>query len=118
MPVDKVSPDIVRYILRGGTHVCATAGIPVAGGHSIDSPEPIYGLAVIGTCRAAELRRNRDAQPGDALILTKGLGVGIYSAAFKKGALSSDAYAELIASTTQLNRVGADLARDPAVHAI
>jgi selenide, water dikinase len=73
---------------------------------------------VIGTCRAAELRRNRDAQPGDALILTKGLGVGIYSAAFKKGALSSDAYAELIASTTQLNRVGADLARDPAVHAI
>jgi selenide, water dikinase len=118
MPIDKIPTETVREILKGGAAICAEAGIPVAGGHSIDSPEPIYGLAVIGTCRAAELRRNRDAKPGDALILTKGLGVGIYSAAFKKGALSNDAYAELIASTTQLNRIGADLARDPAVHAI
>ncbi len=118
MPIDKISTDTVREILRGGAAICAEAGIPVAGGHSIDSPEPIYGLAVTGTCRMAELRRNCDAKPGDALILTKGLGVGIYSAAFKKGALSNDGYAELIASTTLLNRIGAELAHEAGVHAI
>ncbi|WP_036260356.1 selenide, water dikinase SelD [Methylocapsa aurea] len=118
MPIDKIPAETVREILNGGAAICAEAGIPVAGGHSIDSPEPIYGLAVIGVCALADLRRNCDARPGDALILTKGLGVGIYSAAFKKGALTSDAYAEMIASTTQLNRIGADLAREPDVHAI
>ena len=81
--------------------MCATAGIPVAGGHSIDSPEPIYGLAVIGTAPKANIRRNSDAQPGDRLILTKALGVGIYSAAFKKSALSRGAYDEFMASTTR-----------------
>jgi selenide, water dikinase len=118
MPVDKVPPATVREILKGGSQVCATAGIPVAGGHSIDSPEPIYGLAVIGTGHPRDIRRNTGAKPGDALILTKPLGVGIYSAAFKKGALSSTAYAEMVASMTLLNRVGADLAKDPTVHAI
>jgi len=118
MPVDKVSPATVREILKGGSQVCATAGIPVAGGHSIDSPEPIYGLAVIGIGRPRDIRRNTGAKPGDRLILTKALGVGIYSAAFKKGALSSAAYAEMTASMTQLNRIGADLAKEPAVHAI
>jgi len=118
MPVDKVPPDIVRDILRGGTHVCATAGIPVAGGHSIDSPEPIYGLAVIGICKTEDVRRKSDAKPGDAIILTKPLGVGIYSAAIKKGVLSPAGYAEMIATTTLLNRVGAELAKDAAVHAI
>ena len=118
MPIDMIPVDTVREILKGGAAICAEAGIPVAGGHSIDSPEPIYGLAVTGTCRPAELRRNSGAKPGDALILTKGLGVGIYSAAFKKGALSSSAYAELIASATLLNRVGMDLAQNPAVHAM
>jgi selenide,water dikinase len=118
MPVGKVSIETVRAILDGGAAVCAAAGIPVAGGHSIDSPEPIYGLAVIGTCRAPEVRRNCDARAGDALILTKALGVGIYSAAFKKGALRPAGYAEMIASTTLLNRIGTELAKDSAVHAM
>src|SRR5580692_8068394 len=118
IPVDKIAPETVREILKGGTAVCASAGIPVAGGHSIDSPEPIYGLAVIGICKTEDVRRKSDAKPGDAIILTKPLGVGIYSAAIKKGVLSPAGYAEMIATTTLLNRVGAELAKDAAVHAI
>jgi len=118
MPVDKVPVETVRKILDGGAAVCASAGIPVAGGHSIDSPEPIYGLAVIGTCKPDEVRKNSEAQVGDALILTKPLGVGIYSAAIKKAALSPEGYAEMIATTTLLNRIGAELAKDADVHAI
>jgi len=118
MPVDKIAPQTVRKILEGGASVCDAAGIPVAGGHSIDSPEPIYGLAVIGTGSKSAIRRNSDARTGDKLILTKALGVGIYSAAFKKGALSRDAYDEFMASTTLLNRVGTELAKDAAVHAM
>ena len=90
MPLGKLPPETVRAILEGGASICAEAGIPVAGGHSIDAPEPIYGLAVIGTCRPGEVRRNSGARAGDALILTKALGVGIYSAAFKKGALPAE----------------------------
>ena len=118
MPLDKVSVEVVRKILEGGASICAAAGIPVAGGHSIDAPEPIYGLAVIGVCRPEQVRRNTDAKPGDAIILTKALGVGIYSAAIKKGVLDGAGYAEMLASTTLLNRIGAELADDPAVHAI
>lgn len=118
MPIDKLPPAMIREILQGGQSICAEAGIPVAGGHSIDSPEPIYGLAVIGTIHPSKLRRNADARPGDALILTKGLGVGIYSAAIKKSALDQAGIDEMIASTTLLNRVGVDLADDPNVHAI
>jgi selenide,water dikinase len=112
MPIDKLPADTVREILKGGAAVCAAAGIPVAGGHSIDCPEPVYGLAVIGTCRPESVRRNSGVQAGDALILTKPVGVGIYSAAIKKGALSPQRYAEMIGTTTLLNRVGADLAQD------
>ena len=90
----------------------------MAGGHSIDSPEPIYGLVAIGLCHPAEVRRNGGARPGDTLILTKGIGVGIYSAAIKQGRLPDGAYAEFIATTTLLNRVGRDLGRMPEVHAI
>lgn len=118
MPVDKLAPEMVRSILNGGAAACASAGIPVAGGHSIDAPEPIYGLAVIGMCPVANLRRNSGAQPGDCLILTKGIGVGVYSSAFKKGDLTDAAYDELIATTTLLNSVGADLAGDETVHAV
>lgn len=118
MPLDKLPVDMVREILAGGAAVCAEAGIPVAGGHSIDSPEPIYGLAVIGLGHPDEIRRNSMAKPGDALILTKGIGIGVYSAALKKGVLDAESYAEMVASTTLLNRIGADLAKDPAVHAI
>ena len=118
MPVDKIAPETVREILNGGAQVCATAGIPVAGGHSIDSPEPIYGLAVIGLAHPEYIRRNSQTKPGDALILTKALGVGIYSAAFKKGALPPAAYAEMVASMTLLNRVGIELANEAAVHSM
>jgi selenide,water dikinase len=116
MPLDKLPVETVREILQGGASICAEAGIPVAGGHSIDAPEPIYGLAVIGLCSPAQVRRNSGARAGDALILTKGIGVGIYSAAFKKGALSARAYDEMIASTILLNRVGAALAENGDVH--
>ncbi|MGB3272805.1 MAG: selenide, water dikinase SelD [Xanthobacteraceae bacterium] len=118
MPLDKIPVETVREILRGGASVCADAGFPIGGGHSIDAPEPIYGLAVIGICRPDEVRRNADARAGDALILTKALGVGIYSAALKRGELDGAGYAEMVASTTQLNRIGATLAADPAVHAV
>lgn len=118
MPIDKLPADMIRGILQGGQEVAAAAGIPVAGGHSIDSPEPIYGLAVIGTCHPRDIRRNGGAEPGDALILTKPLGVGIYSSAIKKGKLSAEGYDALIATTTLLNKVGARLAKEPAVHAM
>jgi selenide,water dikinase len=118
MPVDKITPETVRKILEGGSAVCTAAGIPVAGGHSIDCPEPVYGLAVIGTCRPEQVRRNADARAGDAIILTKPLGVGIYSAAIKKDLLPHGGYADMIATTTLLNRIGAELARDSRVHAI
>jgi selenide,water dikinase len=118
MPLGKIAPETVREILEGGREVCTAAGIPVAGGHSIDTPEPIYGLAVNGLCAPSELRRNCDAKAGDALILTKPIGVGVYSAAFKKDALNSADYADMIATMTRLNRVGADLAKMPDVHAM
>lgn len=118
MPVDKIPTEMVREILKGGASVCSSAGIPVAGGHSIDCPEPVYGLAVIGICRPEHVRRNAGAQAGDTLILTKPIGVGIYSAAIKKGELPPSGYTEMIATTTLLNKVGAELAKDSDVHAI
>ncbi|MFO1400850.1 MAG: selenide, water dikinase SelD [Steroidobacteraceae bacterium] len=118
MPLGKIANEVVRDILRGGAEVCARAGIPVAGGHSIDAPEPIYGLAVIGTCARGEIRRNCGARPGDVLILSKPLGVGVYSAAIRKDTLGAAGYAEMLATTTLLNSVGAELGREPAVHAI
>lgn len=118
MPLGKIASATVREILRGGAAICAEAGIPVAGGHSIDCPEPVYGLAVIGTAKPGEIRRNSGAKAGDALILTKALGVGIYSAAFKKDALSADAYTEMISSVTLLNKIGTELAQDPDIHAV
>jgi selenide,water dikinase len=118
MPLDKIAPETVREILKGGAAVCSSAGIPVAGGHSIDAPEPIYGLAVIGICKTEEVRRKSDVRAGDAMILTKPLGVGIYSAAIKKDALSPAGYAEMIATTTLLNKIGAELAKNTDVHAI
>jgi selenide,water dikinase len=118
MPLGKLPVETVRDILEGGASICAEAGIPIAGGHSIDSPEPIYGLAVVGLCNPANVRRNSGAKSGDALILTKGIGIGIYSAAFKKDALSPAAYDEMMGSTTLLNRIGAVLAEDGDVHGI
>jgi selenide, water dikinase len=118
MPLGTLAVETVREILHGGASICAEAGIPVAGGHSIDTPEPIYGLAVTGLCSPQTLRRNAGARPGDALILTKALGVGVYSAAFKSEKLSQDGYDEMIATTTLLNKIGIDLAKHASVHAI
>ncbi len=118
VPLGRIGNDVVRDILRGGAELCARAGIPVAGGHSIDAPEPIYGLAVIGTCTRSEIRRNSGAQPDDVLILTKPIGVGVYSAALKQDILGAEDYAEMVATTTRLNAVGSVLARDAAVHAV
>jgi selenide,water dikinase len=118
MPLGKISTESVRDILKGGATVCGEAGIPIAGGHSIDCPEPVYGLAVIGTCRPEQVRRNSDARAGDALILTKAVGVGIYSAAIKQEKLDDAGYREMVATTTLLNKVGAELALDKDVHAI
>jgi len=102
----------------GGASVCAQAGIPVAGGHSIDSPEPIYGLVALGIVDPDRVMRNSAAQAGDRLILTKRLGIGIYSAALKRQVLDERCYAEMLASTTQLNAPGAELPDIPGVHAV
>jgi selenide, water dikinase len=118
IPVDKIPTETVGQILSGGVAVCTDASIPVAGGHSIDSPEPIYGLAVVGLVDPNRILRNSEARPGDQLILAKRLGIGIFSAALKRGELDPSAYADMIASTTQLNRVGAELPSFVGVHAL
>ena len=118
MPIDKLPVTVIRRILEGGEAVCARAGIPVAGGHTIDSVEPIYGLVAIGVVDPANLKRNAGAQAGDALVLGKPIGVGIYSAALKKQRLSAAHYAELVASATQLNTPGTTLGTMESVHAL
>jgi selenide,water dikinase len=118
MPIDKLPVETIRRILEGGESVCRRAGIPIAGGHSVDSVEPIYGLVAIGLVHPRHVKRNAGARPGDQLVLGKGLGVGIYSAALKKGKLSPAQYRSLLASTTQLNTPGAKLAGRPDVHAL
>ena len=118
MPVNVLSTETIGRILAGGASVCAEAGIPVAGGHSIDSVEPIYGLVALGLVHPDRVLTNRGARAGDILILTKGLGVGVLSAALKQERLDEAGYAALIASTTKLNTVGADLAGMDGVHAM
>ncbi|WP_426046079.1 selenide, water dikinase SelD [Brevundimonas sp. TWP3-1-2b1] len=118
MPVNVLSTGTIGRILAGGASVCAEAGIPVAGGHSIDSVEPIYGLVALGLVHPDRVLTNRGARAGDVLILTKGLGVGVLSAALKQERLDAAGYAALIASTTRLNSVGADLAGTDGVHAM
>ncbi len=118
MPIDKLPVETIGRILSGGETVCAAAGIPIAGGHTIDSVEPIYGLVVMGLVHPNKLKRNADAQAGDKLILGKPLGVGVLSAALKKGALDAVGYATMIASTTQLNTPGKALANIDGVHAL
>jgi len=118
MPIEVLPVPVIREILRGGESVCAAAGIPVAGGHSIDSAEPIYGLVAIGRVAPADIRRNSDARPGDALLLGKPLGVGILSAALKRDRLDAAGYRRLIETTTLLNQAGAAIARVAGVHAM
>jgi selenide,water dikinase len=118
MPIDRLPVAVIQQILEGGASTCQEAGIPIAGGHSIDAPEPIYGLVALGLVHPERVKRNDAARPGDVLILGKPLGVGILSAALKKGQLSAEGYREMIATTTRLNTVGAALAELPEVHAM
>ena len=118
MPIDKLPIEVIGKILEGGESVCAAAGIPIAGGHTIDSVEPIYGLVVMGLVHPDKVKTNAGARAGDVLVLGKPLGVGVMSAALKKGALDADGYAAMIASTTRLNTPGRRLANLDAVHAL
>jgi len=118
MPVDKLPLDVIGKIIQGGEAICAEAGIPIAGGHTIDSVEPIYGLVVMGLVHPSRIKRNATAKPGDKLILGKPLGVGVLSAALKKNALDASGYACLIANTTKLNKPGTNLAKRAGVHAM
>ena len=118
MPLDKLPAEVIREILAGGEEICAAAGIPIAGGHSIDELEPIYGLVGIGLVHPDQIKRNSGAQAGDVLILGKPLGIGILSAALKKEVLSSAGYADMLRWTTQLNTPGCAFANMDEVHAV
>src|SRR5260221_4320329 len=118
MPLEKLPVSVIRAILAGGESVCASAGIPIAGGHSIDTLEPIYGLVALGLVHPSKVKKNSTARPGDVLVLGKPLRIGILSAALKKGKLSAAGYAEMVKWTTQLNTAGQALAEMPAVHAL
>jgi len=118
MPMNKLPLEIVQDILAGGAAVCAAAGIPIAGGHSIDAPEPIYGLVVVGVSHPQHIKRNVGAREGDVLILGKPLGIGVLSAAMKKGELDSEGYRQMVETATQLNAVGEALGKRDDVHAL
>jgi selenide,water dikinase len=118
MPIDKLPLETIGEIIRGGQTMCAEAGIPIAGGHTIDSVEPIYGLVVLGLVHPSRVKRNAGARAGDVLILGKPLGVGVLSAALKKDALGAQGYAAMIANTTKLNTPGKALSQMDGVHAL
>ena len=118
MPVNQIPLEVIRKILEGGESVCTRAGIPIAGGHTIDSVEPIYGLVAIGLVDPKNLKRNAGAKPGDKLVLGKPIGVGIISAALKKGKLDDAGYKAMIAATTKLNTPGTRLGKLDSVHAL
>ena len=118
MPVNVLPIETIAAILQGGESVCAEAGIPIAGGHTIDSVEPIYGLVVLGLVHPSRVKRNADARAGDKLVLGKPIGVGVLSAALKKNELSAEGYAQMIDSTTKLNKPGIALAKLDGVHAL
>ena len=118
MPINVLPHDVIAKILEGGESVCRDAGIPLAGGHSIDSVEPIYGLVGIGIVNPKQMKRNADAKAGDVLILGKPLGVGILSAALKKNLLDDTGYRAMVDATTKLNRPGMALSKLDGVHAL
>jgi selenide,water dikinase len=118
MPLDKLPTSVIRAILAGGESVCAAAGIPVAGGHSIDTLEPIYGLVALGLVHPDKVKKNSSGRDGDVLVLGKPLGVGILSAALKKGTLSEQGYKQMVEWTTKLNTPGEALAELAGVHAL
>jgi len=117
-PVDKLAPEVAGQVLEGGRSICAEAGIPLAGGHSIDSPEPIFGLAVTGRVSLDQLKRNGGAEEGDLLYLTKPLGVGMVTTAQKKGLVQQEHLSAAESNMMHLNKVGAALGQIQGVHAM
>jgi selenide,water dikinase len=117
-PVEKLSPLLAREVLNGARAVCAEAGIPLAGGHSIDTVEPVFGLAVSGTVRKEQIKRNDTVKAGDLLFLTKPLGTGIFSTALKRELLKPGEYEQLIEVMTRLNKAGEKIAALAGVHAM
>lgn len=117
-PVAQLPPQVANRVIAGGREACSRAGIPLAGGHSIDCPEPIFGLAVTGRVAEAHLKKNGGAKPGDRLYLTKPLGVGILTTAQKKGLLRPEDAQLARQSMIELNAVGAALGRETGVHAM
>ena len=118
MPINVLSTATIGRVLEGGASICRAAGIPIAGGHTIDSVEAIYGLVALGLVHPKRVKRNADARAGDVLVLGKPLGVGVMSAALKKGQLGDAGYAQMIANATKLNTPGPDLAALPGVHGL
>lgn len=118
MPINKLPLETIGQIIKGGESICAEAGIPIAGGHTIDSVEPIYGLVVLGLVHPSKVKRNADAKAGDVLVLGKPLGVGVLSAALKKDKLDAEGYKAMIANTTKLNKPGKALSEMAGVHAL
>ncbi len=117
-PINKLSPDVAKEVLEGSKYVCAQAGIPLAGGHSIDCPEPVFGLAVTGRLQRDNLKKNSTGKAGDLLYLTKPLGIGIITTAQKKGIVQQSHYEQAVATMLTLNKLGAMLGRLPYVHAM
>lgn len=117
-PVEKLPVDIAQKVIEGGRAICKEAGIPLAGGHSIDSPEPIFGLAVTGIVPIENLKKNNTAQEGDYLFLTKPLGVGILSTAQKRGLLKEEHLTPMIEQMTALNKIGEELGKIKGVTAM
>ena len=117
-PIEKISTTVAQQVLEGSKKICAEAGIPLAGGHSIDSTEPIFGLAVNGIVSINHLKQNDTAKENDVLFLTKPIGVGIISTAQKRGALKEEHAAAFIQQLSQLNAAGEALGKIKGVHAM
>lgn len=117
-PIEKLGPELAQQVVEGGRRACHDAGIPLAGGHSIDAPEPFFGLAVTGEVEKHHIKRNDTAQEGDVLFLTKPLGVGILSTAQKRGVLPPEQAELMRDSMARLNTLGTELGRLPQVHAL
>lgn len=117
-PVEKLPATIAQQVIKGAQSICAEAGIPLAGGHSVDTPEPLFGLAVTGMVQKENIKHNNTPQENDNLYLTKPLGIGVMATALKRGLLNDEQYAELITQTTGLNSIGAQLSAIPYVTAM
>jgi selenide,water dikinase len=117
-PVNKIAPEVAQQVLEGSRKVCAEAGIPLAGGHSIDCPEPVFGLAVTGRLRKEHLKRNDTARIGSSLYLTKPLGIGIVTTAQKKGIVKEEHLEVAVSTMLTLNKAGAAFGKLPYVNAL